>query len=232
MNDLINVGELCTHDKMTSLQISELTGKEHKHVIRDIDNLLNQGVDKTNFGLTYYIDKSNRSQRMYELTKKGSLILASGYNAVLREKIINRWEYLENEKNQIKPFELPKDYLSALKALVISEEAKQALQLENESMKPKVEFYDDIIDSKDAIDMASVAKTINMGIGRNKLFELLRDKKVLMANNSPYQKYVDSGWFRCVESKYSKSNGDICINLKTVVLQKGIDGIRKLIRYK
>lgn len=118
-------------------------------------------------------------------------------------------------------------YLAAQQAEKI--EKQEALLLEQ---APKVEFYDDIIDSKDAIDMASVAKTINMGIGRNKLFELLRDKKVLMSNNAPYQKYVDSGWFRCVESKYNKSNGDICINLKTVVLQKGIDGIRKLIRYK
>ena len=117
-------------------------------------------------------------------------------------------------------------YLAAQQAETI--EKQEVLLLEQ---APKVEFYDDIIDSKDAIDMASVAKTINMGIGRNKLFELLRDKKVLMANNAPYQKYVDSGWFRCVESKYTKSNGDICINLKTVVLQKGIDGIRKLIRY-
>lgn len=32
---------------------------------------------------------------MYSLTKKGCLILASGYDALLREKIINRWEELE-----------------------------------------------------------------------------------------------------------------------------------------
>ena len=53
-----------------------------------------------------------------------------------------------------------------------------------------------------------------------------------MRNNTPYQQYVDAGWFRCVESKFSKPNGDICINVKTVVLQKGLDGIRKLLRKK
>ena len=57
--------------------------------------MLKQGVDASNFGLTSYTDKSNRKQRCYQLTYKGVLILASGYNPVLREKIINRWEELE-----------------------------------------------------------------------------------------------------------------------------------------
>lgn len=59
-----------------------------------------------------------------------------------------------------------------------------------------------------------------------------REKKVLMPNNTPYQKYVELGWFRCVESKFSKPNGDTCINIKTVVLQKGLDGIRKMFNNK
>ena len=80
--------------------------------------------------------------------------------------------------------------------------------------------------------MDKVAKTLNMGVGRNKLFEFLRDKKVLMPNNNPYQRYVDLEWFRCIESRYSLPNGDTKIYIKTVVLQKGLDGIRKLLKQK
>lgn len=83
---------------MSSLEIANVTGKEHRNVVRDIDNLLSQGVDVLNFEQTSYTDKSNRQQRCYNLTKKGVLILASGYNPVLREKIINRWEELETGK--------------------------------------------------------------------------------------------------------------------------------------
>ena len=79
--------------------------------------------------------------------------------------------------------------------------------------------------------MDRVAKTLNMGIGRNKLFELLRNRKILMNNNTPYQRYVDSGWFRCIETKFTRPNGDTCINVKTVVLQKGVDAIRRLIKH-
>lgn len=74
-------------DYITSLQISELTGKQHAHIMRDIRNLLEQGVAESNFGLGSYTDANNQQRPCYNLTKKGCLILASGYDAVLREKL-------------------------------------------------------------------------------------------------------------------------------------------------
>ena len=87
---------------MSSLEIAEVTGKEHKNVMRDIQNLLSQGVDKLNFERISYKDSMNRVRDAYQLTYKGVLILASGYNPVLREKIINRWEELETGKAEHK----------------------------------------------------------------------------------------------------------------------------------
>lgn len=98
-----------------------------------------------------------------------------------------------------------------------------------ETMKPKAEFHDAVVGSSDTIDMGQVAKVLNMGVGRNTLFEILREEKVLRQNNEPYQAYIDKNWFRLVESKYQKPNGDTCINIKTVVFQKGVDGIRKIL---
>ena len=99
-----------------------------------------------------------------------------------------------------------------------------------EEQTPKVEFYDDVAGSSDTIDMKEVAKVLNVkGLGRNKLFELLRDKKVLDRNNQTYQKYVDAGLFRIIESRYTLPTGEVKISLKTVVFQKGVDFIRKLI---
>lgn len=87
---------------MSSLEIAELTGKQHAHVMRDIRNLLEQGVSESNFGLSSYNQPQPnggyKKVDCYELTRKGSLILASGYNALLREKIIDRWEALETGK--------------------------------------------------------------------------------------------------------------------------------------
>ena len=141
-----------------------------------------------------------------------------------------RQYFIECEK-RLKQHSLPKDYLSALKSLVIAEEEKQALLLENEKMKPKAEFFDIVAESKDYCDISTVAKIINIkNVGRNKLFEILRNKKVLQYNNQPMQYYINRGWFKVVETNYIKPNGDICINFKTVVSQKGIDGIIKLLK--
>ena len=82
---------------ISSQEIAEITGKRHDAILRDIRNLLKQGVDAHNFVETYYTDKSNRQKPCFQLTKKGSLILASGYDALLRERIIDRWEVLETE---------------------------------------------------------------------------------------------------------------------------------------
>lgn len=109
------------------------------------------------------------------------------------------------------------------------ESENQKLAIENEDMKPKAEFYDTVTDSKDAISMAEVARVLDYDIGRNKLFELLKKKKILDKSRVPYQRFVDAGYFRVIETKYTKPNGDVCINIKTLVLQKGIDYIRKVL---
>lgn len=224
------MNELVAKETMTSKEIAEITGKQHAHVMRDIRGLLEQGVNESNFGLVEYKDAKGENRPMYVLTKKGCLILASGYDAVLREKIINRWEELEMKEKQ--KFQVPTTFAEALRLAAEQQEKIEEQQKLIEVQRPKAEFYDDVVDSKDAIDMQAVAKVINMGMGRNKLFEFLRNNKVLMQNNQPYQSYVDMGWFRIIESKYTKPSGDICINLKTVVFQKGVDGIRKLIKQR
>ena len=112
----LSVSDRISGTGMTSLEIAEVTGKQHKNVMRDIRELLEQGVNQLNFEPVEYTDKKGEKRPCYRLTPKGCLILASGYNALLREKIINRLETLE--KNN-KP-RLPETYLDALKQLVES----------------------------------------------------------------------------------------------------------------
>ena len=112
--------------------------------------------------------------------------------------------------------------------LVIEKQNKLLLE-----QKHKVDFYDAVADSKSAIPIDQVAKVLAIpGIGRNKLFEFLRNEGILQSNNIPYQKGVDSGYFRIVEITYTKPNGETCINMKTLVYQKGVDYIRRKLEAK
>ena len=116
------------------------------------------------------------------------------------------------------------------RALKLADETIKSLTVDVERMKPKEEFFDAVTDSKDAIPMGDVAKVLDMGIGRNKLFEVLRNRGVLMADNRPYQKYIDNGYFRVIEQRFDRGCGETGINIKTLVFQKGVDFIRKKLR--
>ena len=127
-------------------------------------------------------------------------------------------------------FRLPQTYSEALRALADKAEENEKQKLLLVEQQPKVEFFDAVAESKTAIDIASVAKVLNInGIGRNKLFEILRNKKILMNNNQPYQKYIDCNYFRTVEQRFNKNDGSVNINIKTLVYQKGVQYIKKIL---
>ena len=66
-------------------------------------------------------------------------------------------------------------------------------------MAPKADFFDAVASSKDAIDLGSAAKVLNMGIGRNRLFEILREEKGAYEQQPTLSKFLDSGYFRTIE---------------------------------
>lgn len=77
--------------------------------------------------------------------------------------------------------------------------------------KPLVDFANQVSNSADLIDMNRMAKLLNdehINIGRNRLFQWLRDKNILMANNVPYQRYVDNGYFKLKEGVSKTPYGD------------------------
>ena len=90
---------------MSSVAIAQVTGKRHRDVLRDIRALLEQGVNERNFAPVEYTDAKGEKRPCYQLSRKGCLILASGYNALLREKIIDRLEELELERQKTLPSE-------------------------------------------------------------------------------------------------------------------------------
>lgn len=230
-----------TADKkhMTSLEIAEVTGKQHAHVMRDIRNIIEQGVNQSNFGLVKYKDKKGEKRDMYSLTPKGCLILASGYDALLRERIINRLEVLEKSNAP----QLPATYLDALKALVVSEEEKQKLIEDNtkkqqaielkdaqiieldtavNNMKPKVSYVDNILQRKDTINVTQIAQDYGMSA---KAFNiLLRNLKIQHKVGKVwivYGKYLAKGYVQSETFTYDKSNGTQGVRTFTKWSQRG-----------
>ena len=55
---------------MSSREIAEVTGKQHAHVLRDTRNLIEQGVDESNYGLGSYLDSYGKPRPEYTLNYK------------------------------------------------------------------------------------------------------------------------------------------------------------------
>ncbi|QXN60127.1 hypothetical protein KUA24_60 [Vibrio phage HNL01] len=58
----------------------------------------------------------------------------------------------------------------------------------------KVDFANDVADTVGYKDMKSVAKAL--GLGRNTMFRYLRNLKILMEDNSPYQQFITQDYFK------------------------------------
>lgn len=93
VNELSNLNNNRT---MSSREIAALTGKLHAHIMRDIRGLVEQGaIDRSKLGSISFQDSYGREQTAYKLDFDATMTLVTGYNAVLRAKVIKRWRELE-----------------------------------------------------------------------------------------------------------------------------------------
>jgi phage regulator Rha-like protein len=114
--------------KMTSLEISELTNKNHKEVLRDIKSLIEQeAIHERSFALmSREVEIGNRAIRkspLYELDFQATMTLITGYDAKRRSQVIARWIDLEtgtpNKKTKILALEAEiKEGASLLTAVI------------------------------------------------------------------------------------------------------------------
>lgn len=202
---------------------------------KDVAEIL--GYSNTRDAIARHIDEEDRADVVIpdgSQTRNMTIINESGvYSLILSSKLESARKFKRWITSEVIPqirktgsYHAPKTYAEALRRLADEAEKMEALQKQNQLMQPKAEFFDAVTDSKTAIPLGDVAKILDMGIGRNKLFEFLRQKNILTYDNRPYQKYIDAGYFRVIEQKY-EVNGEVRINIKTLVFQKGIDWIRK-----
>lgn len=215
-----------------SRSVAEHFGKEHKHVLEAIDNLVAQNSATKNMFLGQTREYRGRDFRYYLMNRDGFSLLVMGFTGAKalnwKLKYIEAFNMMEKEITNKSALAIPKDYPSALRALADEYEKNQRLSVENKAMLPKADFYDTLMDTKNAVSMGEAAKKLDMNIGRNNLFAILRKHGVLDAHNIPYQSMIDRRYFRVITKTYS-TYYDTRSSSVTMVLPAGLEYIRRIL---
>lgn len=206
---------------MSSLEIAELIDKRHDNVMRDIRKLMEE-LNELKIEEREYVDSRGKIQPMYELDEESTLTLVSGYNRILRNKIIRRWKELEQEK-AFGGFKLPKSYKEAVSQLLDVIEEKEILEEQAKLNKPKVEAYD-----KSKVIFSTKESVYDEERGFKKYVKdiypfLSNDKISLILDYYTTSKYKDTDHYikselDCVSTFFTEAEMNISASKDTVVV--------------
>lgn len=200
MPGIITTGKCLT---MTSREIAELTGKRHPDVKRDIEVMMIQlQEDVSKFAHTYQ-DAMNRSQTEYALDREHTECLVTGYNAMLRMKVIKRLHELEGNQ----PPALPQTLPEALRLAADLAEEKQQLESQLAIAAPKVQFVDSYVNATGSLGFREACKLLHIKENAFRQFLLDHDIMYLLAGKlTPYAQHIDTGRFT-VKTGENQVNG-------------------------
>ena len=193
---LIGLSNTSDVKTMSSLEIAELTGKQHKHVLTDIRNMLNSLNIESAVFTADYKDSKGRTYPCYNLPKNETLCLVSGCSPQMRMAIIKRWQELE-EANKNKGIFMPNfsDPVEAAIAWANEKRLSQMLEQKIEEQKPKVEYVEKYVERNNTKNITATAKEI--GISGRKLGEWLRKKDYAFKRTDKLvwkQQFIDEGY--------------------------------------
>jgi len=213
---------------MTSLDVAEATGKQHKHILADIRKEIDDlgaELGEPIFRPTSYKDKSNREKPCYEFGKDGAMQLALKYDAKTRYLVIKKIEELENRGKK----QLPGTYKEALIKLVEQVEENEKLQTnnlllsqQNNELKPKADYYDLFINNKGLVTITSIAK--NYGMTAYALNKKLHDLGIQYSHSKTwflYSKYQSEGYTHTEPHPYVDKQGRDQVRPNTKWTPKG-----------
>lgn len=199
---------------------------------KSLANAIANHVDDDDKGVTEMMTPGGK-QQMVTINESGlyALILSS---KMPKAKAFKHWvthDVIPSiRKTGSYSANVPQSFAEALQLAADQQRQIEQQQKQLAEQKPKVEFFNTVAESKTAIEMKEVANVLNFDkVDRNKLFQILRDNHLLTRKNQPYQKYIECGYFRTIEQKWERPEGDIMISIKTLVYQQGVEYIRQLL---
>ena len=183
------------NETMSSLQIAEITGKEHHNIMKAIRKMEPawEKINGVKFNLVEYTDAKGEKRPCYELTKTECLYIATKFNDEARAKLVIRWQELEMTNRPKVPTSFREALLLAAEQQGRIEEQQREIERQNTlllaqgeqieqkdraiaSLHEKTSYLDQILQSKSTVTTTQIAA--DYGLSAKKFNIILRNLRI------------------------------------------------------
>ena len=198
----------------SSAGVAKIFNLDHEEIVNTIAKLIKDDplIAAKQFFPIIYFNRLGRLSTNYDMTMGGLGLLTGNFKGSKVKQL--RMKYIE----------------AFGEFMACSKPENQNIDVRDKTRKeimPEGELYDDLAYTTDAITFREASRMLGIyKVGQNKLFRILRDCKILMEDNTPYQRYINSGYFKVIEQRYSCGEGQAMSHYKTLITQRGLVFVR------
>ncbi|MFC7399627.1 phage antirepressor KilAC domain-containing protein [Chelatococcus sp. GCM10030263] len=213
---------------MSSREIADLVETRHNDLIATIERQIDAGILRVSRNNRRRVEPEGRGRpiEVYDLDKRDTLIVASGYRDDLRAKIIDRWMELEERAaKRNDPMEVLNDPMAMRGLLLTYSEKVIALQTENSELKPQAEALERISESFGSVCPTVAAKSLQ--VAPRWLIRWLRANSWMYrrsgsSHDVAYQDKINTGLMENKPHTYQTDDGTDRTVYRALVTPKGI----------
>ncbi|WP_277024026.1 MULTISPECIES: phage regulatory protein/antirepressor Ant [Paracoccus] len=216
---------------MSTVDIADRTGKEHRHVMRDTRNMLKQlGLAENGYAQSWTHPQNGQTYDCFHLPKDLTVTLITGYRADLRYKVVRRLEELEGQKAPAAIDVRNPGQLALIASQLIEVTQEQAKQIE--AMQETVQAHDRLCEAEGSLCITDAAKTL--GIRRKDMFDWLHTQGWIFKRGESddwvaYAPRLASGVMEHRVTTYTRPDGSEKVVTQARVTPKGLSTLAKLI---
>ncbi|MDU5634505.1 MAG: phage regulatory protein/antirepressor Ant [Staphylococcus epidermidis] len=218
---------------VSSRVVAEEIGRQHKHVLEGIDEMIKKSrADISTLLIPHqYKARNGKRNREYLLTKDGFALYMfniQGHND-FKMAYINKFNEMENQLKQPIASYMIEDPVKRAELWIEEQKEKQQLQLENSMQKqkiaeyePKASYLDTILNNKSLVTVGQIAK--DYGMSAQALNKLLHELKVQYKQSGQWLLYSNlhaKGYTHSSTTEIEHKDGSTSVRMNTKWTQKG-----------
>lgn len=212
---------------MSSREIAELVDARHNDVVATIDRLFAKGLLRSSRE-TRREATGGRPIDVYDLCERDTHLVVAGYSDEHRARVIDRWQELERRQTQPRLPAVPQSFAQALRLAAEQQEQIELQQAALAAARPKVVYAEAMLNADGTVLVRDAAKTI--GVPVRKLERALREKGVILPDNSPAARYVTQGYFKESLHSYDTNTHGRQLSRVARVTGRGLEFLRRFVQ--